>query len=74
MNCSACRRLSDHLRHVVRHRRVGFGYRTTHAFLCPACAPAPASPAGVVIPPVSPSQGAGAGAFVVGTEPIEGAS
>lgn len=48
MRCTACGQPSDQLRHVERHRRSGFGYRTTHAFLCPSCAPAPIVSAGAV--------------------------
>lgn len=62
MRCHACGRPSDQLRHVEHHRRSGFGYRTTHAFLCPACAPAPVAPAGVIAPPANPPRGEGAGA------------
>lgn len=62
MRCSACFRPSDQLRHVEHHRRFGFGYRTTHAFLCPTCAPAPVAPAGVIAPPATPPRGEGAGA------------
>lgn len=64
MKCTAYGQPSDQLRHIERHRRSGFGYRTSRASLCPTCAPAPVAPAGASLPPVDTSPGAGAGAVL----------
>ena len=64
MRCTRCRRPSDQLRHVEHHRRSGFGYRTTRAFLCPTCVPAPVALTGVSLAPVVTSPGEGAGAVL----------